>query len=284
MSKPRNCRDLTKRQVDDLAKLLQLEELSEKQRTTLKILSDKKQRSLDPGLSQVAYGYLIRRYGFEKYNKRIASTVFGKSTCIKGNELEDESIKVISSLDKVKYEKCCEVVRNDYIFGICDIISPLKDKIIDVKTSWNINTFLPYLSGTLDRSYWFQMQGYLELYNIEVGEVCFVLLNTPPYLVERERAKYTEKYIFGEISRERYDEEISKIELAFNYNKIPLKRKVIRFQVNRCRELMPLLYKKVDKCRTWLNEFEEIHLASKRSITTSEFYINPPQDEPLIDA
>lgn len=283
MAKPKGCTDLTKGQYEEYNKLLGIDDLTEKQKNTFKVLSTKRQRWIDPKLSKVAINHLIRRYGFDKYNKRMASVANKQSHLVKGNELEDESISIISGIDRIDYIKCKEVINNGYLLGVCDIISPKGDKLIDVKTSWNINTFLPYLNSTLDRSYWFQMQGYLELYNVEVGEICFVLINTPQYLVDRERLKYTEKYLFGEISRERYDEEISRLELAFNYNKIPTKTKVIRFNIARCREVIPLIYRKVDKCRIWLNEFEQVHISNKVLYTSSDLYIHQPEESNLID-
>lgn len=280
LKNPKGCTNLTAKQRIIYDKLIAKDGVfDEKEENTFKHYTDKINRFNDPELSQSAIKYLIKRYAWEKYNKKTAATGFMRSPAAKGNELEDEAVIMLSELDKVKYIKPEVSTSNNFILGKCDILCPEQNKIVDIKTAWNINTFLPCLTTQLSRQYWFQMQGYLEIYNADYGEVCFMLLNTPIHLVERERAKYTEKYVFGEINRERYDEEMEKLDLAFNYNKIPEKRRVIRYIINRCPEILPRIYQRVKRCREWLNHFEKVHLTNKRIVTLAEQFINAAKED-----
>jgi hypothetical protein len=68
----------------------------------------------------------------------------------------------------------------------------------------------------------------MELYNIDKAEVAFVLLNTPPELIERERVKLINKVMVGEISMEKYELDMSNLDLAYTYNNIPAKNRVFR--------------------------------------------------------
>jgi hypothetical protein len=272
LSRPTGARDLTKQEKRAYDKFLSKPELDEDETLKLERMNKKIDRFKDPELSQSAIKYLLKRYSWEKYHSRIAAIGMTSSYAAKGNAMESEGIKLLSNFDQVEYKKSSQLAKNDYMIGQCDVFCTNTNKIVDVKTSWSINSFLPGLYSHLDRKYWYQMQGYLELYNCEYGEVCFVLMNTPIHLVERERAKYTEKYVFGEIPRERYDEEMEKLDLAFSYNKIPTKRRIIRFEIKRCPEVIPLIYKRVEKCREWLNAFERIHLHTKKIITLPEYY------------
>lgn len=274
MSKPKGCTYLTKsQQVSyDKMSLKSFDELTTKEADTFNIYKAKIERFNDPELSQAAKKYLISRYCWEKYNKGTLSIAEKRSSLIKGNELEEDGIKILSKRDKTEYKKASEFVYNEYIFGKCDIFSSKIRKIIDIKVSWGIHGYLPNHITKLSEKYWLQMQGYLDLYGLEYGEVCYVLLNTPLYLIERERATYSEKYMLGEITVEKYEEMMEKLELCYNYNKIPKKRKVITFQVHRDKDVMNMVYKRVLKCREWLNEFDILHTDNKKIITLEEHY------------
>ena len=58
-------------------------------------------------------------------------------------------------------------------------------------------------------------------------------------------------------------------------------KRVIRFDVHRCREFMPMVKRKVDLCRAFLNEFERAFLSGKNILTLPETYISiaPPEED-----
>lgn len=268
MTRPKGATQVTSREWAKYEKYLSLENRKDSESAFIEKILQKDARFKDPELSQVAIRHLVKKYAWFKYNKKTPFMGTGRSTVSKGNELEVDAISMLSKLDKVDYKKPDCFVSNDYIMGMCDVLCMTNDKIIDVKTSWSIYSFLPHRLVMLDKKYWMQMQGYLDIYNLDRGEVCFILLNTPAHLVERERARYTEKYLFGEISNEKFQEEIEKLDLAFNYDKIPPRRRVIRFEVHRSQEFIDKVHKRVEKCRVWLNEFERIHLTNKKIKTS----------------
>lgn len=286
MTVPQSATPLTKSEKNKFDKLILNEELSPTEIATLERLTKKQERHNDPELSKTAIKHLVKRYAWEKYNKRTACMGIGRSSLAKGNELEEQAIEMISRLDKTKYVKSQERVTNDFLVGKCDVLSLSKTKIIEVKTVWSVGTFLPQSLYTLERRYWMQMQGYLDLHKMTYGQVCIVLLNTPPHLIERERARYTERYVFGEIDREKYDEEMEKLDLSFHYDKIPEKRRVIRFDVHACPEFIEKVYRTVEKCRIWLNEFEYYHLTNKTMSTSYDDYKkkNSAEDNPETDS
>lgn len=279
MARPKGCTDLTTSQKERFLLLQAKEELTDSEKKTIETLLAKKERFNNPALSSVAKKYLITRYSWEKYNRGTLPASEQRSCLVKGNELEMDAIKVLSKRDRVKYTQGLEFISNDYIFGKCDIYSPERNKVIDIKVSWGIHTYLPNHISELSTKYWMQMQAYLELYNLEVGEVCWVLLNTPPFLIEREKAKFTEKYMTGEIDAEKFEEHMDRLDLNYDYTKIPRKRKVITFVVNRERSFMEQVYKKVQKCREWMAEFDKIHSDNKKIITLSDKYAATFQED-----
>ncbi len=272
MTRPKGCTDLTPSQKENFARLQSKEELNEKEKTTLSVLMAKKERFNNPPLSQAAKKYMVTRYSWDKYN-RGTLPVNEKSSClIKGNDLEEDAVKMLSKRDRTKYIRGQEFISNDFIFGRCDIYSPERKKVVDIKVAWGIHSYLPNHITELSTKYWMQMQGYLELYDLEVGEVCWVLLNTPPFLLDREKTKFTEKYMTGEIDAEKFEENMERLDLNYDYSQIPTTRKVITFVVKRERGFMQKVYEKVGLCREWMAEFDKIHSDNKKIITLSDKY------------
>lgn len=269
---------MTDGQVATLAKLRLKESLTESELETFKHLTDKNEMWNNPPLSKTAISFLTTRYGYDKYAKKTLSTGRHFSFFEKGNQLESEAIDILSKIDKVRYQKNKELKQNDFILGKCDILSVERNKILDVKTSWNINTFLSVRNYILKPSYWYQMQGYLELHDIPVGEVCFVLLNTPEDMVEKERLKLLNRYVFGEISRDDYEKNVELLSMSTSYSNIPMKKRVIRFRVKRAKEVIPSVYKKVEQARLWLKEFDKEHNSGKQIITLLENYAKIRED------
>lgn len=279
MSRPTKCTDLTKGQAEKYKTLSELTELSEKEQETFSVLSEKRERFNNPPLSEAAKKYLLSRYSWEKYNRGSLSVSEKTSSLMKGNELEGDAIKMLSKRDRTKYQTGTEFINNDFIFGKCDIYSPQRNKVVDIKVSWGIHTYLPNHIIPLSTKYWMQMQAYMELYNLDNAEVCWVLLNTPPFLLERERTKFTEKYMTGEIDAEKFEENMDRLDLNYDYSLIPNKRKIITFTVNREPSFMQKVYQKVQKCRDWLEEFDIIHTKNKKIVTLSDKYIGNIQED-----
>ena len=157
----------------------------------------------NPPLSQTTITALIRQYGWKVYNKKVAQKGDALSFLKKGTDMEGEAVELLSSIDKQSYKLEIDKVENEYLIGRCDIICP--SKVIDTKISWNVNAFLKARTTPISKKYWYQMQGYMELYNVSEAEVVFLLLNTPPELIEREKVKLLNRFMIGEIDREKYE-------------------------------------------------------------------------------
>lgn len=282
MSKPPHCTDLTKPQRAAFEKIQakqRLGEIDEKERDKLEFFLAKVKRYNDPELSKTAITYLIRRYAIDKYNKKIAATGQLRAFAAKGSQLENQAIKLLSEVDGIDYIRPDEPVSNGFILGRCDAICPNKTKIIDAKVSWSSVTFLATRNNKLKKEHWYQMQGYLWLYGVDYGEVRQVLLNTPEHLADRERLRQTERYMMGEIDKDLYDEKMEELETCYDYDSIPMRRRIITFGVHRNEEVISKIARRVERCREFLNEFEKMHLQNKIVLTLPEDYINAASEE-----
>jgi hypothetical protein len=283
MARPKGCNDLTKRDLKIQAVAMAKEEKTPDDLDKIEFYKQKRATYLNPPLAESAKTYLIERYSAEKYNNRRASAGgLQRSTITKGVALETEGIELVKFVDKIDYQQPEKAISNKYIIGLCDILCYNHKKVVDIKTSWNAANFMGNRrTNKLTFQQWCQIQGYMELYDIDFGQVCYVLVNTPPHLIDQEKANLFRRYTFGEITRDTYEEELERYDSLFDYSKIPITKRIIRFDVPRYREFMPFVYTKVEMSREWLNGFERTFLANKNIITNPEDYIRATQESDI---
>lgn len=156
----------------------------------------------------------------------------------KGEEVESLSIDFISDkLYKKPLIKNDEYFSNDYFTGTPDVIT--ENEIIEIKNSWNCFTF-PLLEKELtNKSYYYQVQGYMHLTGLKKSKVIYTLMDTPEHIIEDEYNKSThddyemfrEKYIFSNIE-DKYRIKVFEV----NYNEDILN--LIKERVLACREYL----------------------------------------------
>ena len=160
----------------------------------------------------------------------------------KGEEVESLSIDFISKkLYKQPLIKNDEFFSNDYFTGTPDVITD--DEIIEVKNSWNCFTF-PLLDEELtNKSYYYQVQGYMHLTGLKKSKVIYTLMDTPEHIIEDDYNKssqddydlFREKYIFSNIEE---------------------KYRIKVFEVNYDESVIDLVKQRVDSCRIYLNQIQ----------------------------
>ncbi len=101
----------------------------------------------------------------------------------KGNDLEEQAIKLSGFTRGLALKKNTERRENDYISGECDIYVPSRKLIIDTKCSWDIGSH-PFFADEAEEKakkagYDIQMQGYMWLWDCEQAQIDFVLFPTP---------------------------------------------------------------------------------------------------------
>lgn len=105
----------------------------------------------------------------------------------KGIQVEDDSIDLYNSVFFTSHKKNTERKSNDWIQGECDIFAP--QKIIDIKSSWSLPTFPVTAAQGKDKTYEWQLRAYMWLWDVDLAEVAYCLVNTPDDLIGWEDAK-----------------------------------------------------------------------------------------------
>lgn len=274
MSRPKYHNNLNSKERTTLDKLLSKENKLAEDLVKIGELNKKIEKYINPPLSETCKKYLLSRYAPIKYDTGRLS-VFQKRPCVqKGIDLEQSGIDLVSSVTKVKYNRPKDYSENEYLIGMCDAISSDGSTILEIKTSWSAASFME--GRRLDKlspTHFSQMQGYLNLYGIKKGLVCFTLVNTPPHLIEQEINSLERRYMMGEIQSDKYESELLKLENLFDFRNIPKSKRIITFEVERSDEYIDVLIKKVKMCREFLNEFEKAFMRNKKILTSFKDYL-----------
>jgi hypothetical protein len=279
MSRPRGANDLNKKEGILYESLTSLDELTDEEQEKLAALVRKREVFLNPPLSESAKTCLIDIYSRQRYGVRTAAISKMRPTIAKGYFFQKEGAEILTKVDKVDYTLCKDFMEDDYFYGVPDILCKSHDKIIDIKTSWNAANFMLRRKTPLSASHWWQLQGYMHLFGISKGQVAFVLINTPMHLIQQELDSLFMRYVRGEINREKYDVDYEKLESLYNFDKIPISRRTIRYEVEYNKYAMTQAMHKVDLSREFLAEFEIEHVQNRNIVTSSEKYVNGYEDD-----
>lgn len=110
----------------------------------------------------------------------------------KGIQVEPDALELYNSVFFTDYKKNTERKTNDWVTGECDIFTG--SKIIDLKSSWSLETF-PAVSATgRDKGYEWQGRVYMWLWDVEEFEIAYCMVSTPQELIgyEREEIHYVD--------------------------------------------------------------------------------------------
>jgi hypothetical protein len=196
----------------------------------------------DP-LGETCKAYLDEIVIFNKYGikKDITSKYIEK-----GLLMESDSIGLLLAIDGVIYSKNEQRFNNGVITGEPDIIHD--GKIIDVKTSWDLFTHIK--NKKINPKYEWQVLGYMELTGCKQAEVIHLLVDTPQTLVEDEIRRTGWKLGMIEVPEEIQDQIINNMK----FEQVPLKDRVIRFEVEYSEEKIGKLYDKIKLCNEYIEK------------------------------
>lgn len=212
-------------------------------------------------LSKTAKNYLKGIYIREKYGRE--KDILTKQM-EKGVLVEEESITLLSRVWKKMLYKNEERLNNDFLTGLPDIFEgeSIKnaDTITDIKSSYDLFTFISKVGDTLDKDYYYQLQGYMALSCAKQAYIAYCLVNTPEHIIAGEKYRlFKAMNCISEESPE-YIKEAMKIEKNMMFDDIPKEERVLIFSVQRDDDIILNMYQKVLKARLYLAHLEQTHL------------------------
>lgn len=212
-------------------------------------------------LSETCKTYLIQSYVLSKYGRVREITT---KQMVKGTISEDDSILLFSALEGKIYNKNTQRISNDFISGTPDLFDTDDitncNEIIDIKSCWDVFTFLSNVPDPEKDVYYWQLQGYMALTGAKIGTIAYCLVNTPESIIEGEKYQLLRRMDVVTEEDPNYQREL-KLLLANRYfDDIPMSERLLTFSIERNDSDIQRIYKKVEKCREFLYEFEELHL------------------------
>jgi hypothetical protein len=102
----------------------------------------------------------------------------------KGIIVENASIALLNDVMFASYAKNAERKNNDWLTGECDIFTG--SKIIDIKSSWSLQTFPATVFAGRDTGYEWQLRSYMMLWDVDEAEIAYCLVTTPDELIRFE--------------------------------------------------------------------------------------------------
>lgn len=222
-------------------------------------------------LSESAKTHLVDIFVSTKYNRQ---TDIQNRYVQKGLMVEEDSITLYSRVKKRYFKKNISHLNNDFIKGTPDLYTGTDihhaETITDIKSSWDIYTFFRTRTKSINDDYYWQLQGYMALSGAKTSTLAYCLVNTPEVIINDEKRRLM--YKMGVATDENGDflQACEELDRLMRYDDIPMNERVIEFEIKRNDADIELLYKKVNKCREYLN--------------TLETTFNPPSEPSLLIA
>mgnify|MGYP002737635159 CR=1 FL=1 len=210
-------------------------------------------RSKSEVLSETCKGHLADIMVQHKYGR--IPDIQTKYT-IKGNMVEEDSITLFSRVTKKMFRKNEENIKNDYITGTPDLFTGESiysaETIIDIKSSWDIFTFFRQHENSLNKAYYYQLQGYMWLTGAKSSMLAYCLVNTPDSLIYDEQRKLMYKMNAATSESPEFLKASEELEKSLKFDDIPLKERLITIQIDRDDETIDRIKERVMACREYM--------------------------------
>jgi hypothetical protein len=209
-------------------------------------------RSKSETLSETCKTHLIDVFVANKYSRN--TDIFNKYVN-KGLAVEEDGITLLSLHTKNFYKKNDKRLKNDWINGEPDLFDGLSieeaNTIIDIKCSWDLFTFSRSKYGSLNKHYWWQLQGYMALTGATKAQLCYCLVDTPLIMIMDEKKKLMWKMGAGTEEDENYIKACEEIDNSMIFDDISMNERIHIIDIERDDAAIESIYKKVKQCRDY---------------------------------
>jgi hypothetical protein len=122
-------------------------------------------------------------------------------------------------------------------------------------------SFLPKLLEEVDKSYFYQVQGYMWLFNKKRARISYCLVDTPEHIIEGEKYRLLRAMDVATEDDPAFKKAFAKVRSNMIFSHIPPQLRVINHYVDRDESVIAKIPEKVEKAREFLIEIAEKHLS-----------------------
>ena len=213
-------------------------------------------------LSKTCIKELIKIYSQEVYGRKKDITT---NKMLKGTEGEEDSITLFSRVEGRFFRKNEEQLENDCFKGHLDVYEGENIlnavSVWDLKTRWELETFLPKLAEDVDNGEYLQLQVYFDLSGAECGGIVNTLIDCPMSILEDEKRRLLYSMNVATDLAPEYLKAAAELEKLLTFPDIDYRERVIKQEVRRDDEIIAKMKAKVPRMRAWLQEFHEKHMS-----------------------
>lgn len=212
-------------------------------------------------LSKTCQKELIKIYCQEVYGRK---KDIKTNKMLKGTDGEDDSIALFGRVEGKSFHKNEEQLEDDDFKGHLDIYEGESIRkavsVWDVKTRWELETFMPKLVEEVDNGECLQIQVYFALSGAQYGGIVNTLIDCPTSILEDEKRRLLfSMNVATELSPE-YVKAAEELERLLTFPDIDYRERVIKQEVRRDDEIIAKMRAKAPIMRQWLQEFHELHM------------------------
>lgn len=216
-------------------------------------------------LSVTCQKELLKVYAQEKYGRR--KEIVTKQM-EKGVLAEPDSIELFSKTEGIIFFKNHEKLENEWFTGHPDIFIgdniQNAEEVWDIKSSWELDSFLPKLIDDIDSGYELQLQCYYSLTGAKSGGIVYCLVDCPESILLEEKYRLLRSMnVVSEESPE-YKKASAELEKLLTFPDIPQEERIIKIPIPKNDELIEKMKQKVPRLREFLYDFEKNHLSRNK--------------------
>lgn len=209
-------------------------------------------RNKSEELSETCKSALLDMWIEEKYGRKKDLT---NKYVQKGLMVEEDSITLYSRATKLLFKKNVDRLKNDYIIGTpdCFVGENINNTslIIDFKSSWDLFTFQKAKHDKINKSYYWQLMGYMALTGAKQAKLVYCLVDTPDQIINDEKRRLMWKMnVIDE--NELTDEAFAEIEKNMLFSDIPINERYFEIEIKRNDEDIEKIYNKVIICNKYI--------------------------------
>ena len=247
----------TEKQLQLLSELEAKPKRTAKQDETLAELIEK--RDAKPTLQAGAKTYLQTWMKEQLYSR---TKEFSNQYTAKGILCEPQAIQFVA--DVMGYgliEKNTERLEDEWMTGECDL--NLSDIVEDIKNSWDVFTFPLFATELPEKDYYYQLQGYMNLFGKNKAAVNYCLIDAPEEIIDQVARSVSYKAGNTEVDFDLYEE----VRAKMTFSDIPNELKLKRFEFDRDESVIQAIKDRVELCRVYVNEEWERVLSASKLLT-----------------
>lgn len=197
-------------------------------------------------ISETTKTYLLDVYAEYKYNRR--KEVINKYVQ-KGIGAEEDSLTLYSLVTGDLFVKNEERIRNEYVIGTPDLLT---DPIVDIKSSWDLFTFLKAKHSPLNKAYYWQLTAYMWLTGVKNAKLAYCLVNTPEQIINDQKRKFmwnANQIDESELTVQAFEE----IERNCKFDDIPMSERIHTIDIAFNPDDIERLKQRIIDCREWMS-------------------------------